>query len=115
VKRLLLGLIIAALAAVSAAVAQPYPSRPITLIVPFGAGGPLDTVAARTIGEAMRASLGQPILIENVTGASGTLGTTRAARALPDGYTAILGNWPTHVVNPAIYSPGAKWHGSHYS
>src|SRR5436190_4520091 len=103
VRRSLLGLLIAELAGAGSALAQPYPSRPITLIVPFGAGGPVDTVA-RSISEAMRASLGQPVLIENVTGASGTLGTTRAVRAAPDGYTAILGNWPTHVVNPAIYT-----------
>jgi tripartite-type tricarboxylate transporter receptor subunit TctC len=104
VRRLLLGLTVAAAAAVAvSAAAQPYPSRPVTLIVPFGAGGPLDSVA-RSISEAMRTSLGQPILIENVTGASGTLGTTRAVRAAPDGYTIILGNWPTHVVNPAIYA-----------
>jgi tripartite-type tricarboxylate transporter receptor subunit TctC len=83
--------------------AQPYPSRPVTMIVPFGAGGPVDTVA-RNVTEAMRATLGQPVLIENVTGASGTLGTTRAVRAAPDGYTVIMGNWPTHVVNPATYS-----------
>ena len=102
-KRVLLGLFFAASATVSTAIAQPYPSRPVTLIVPFGAGGPLDTVA-RAISETMRVSLGQPVLVENVTGASGTLGTTRAVRAAPDGYTAILGNWPTHVVNPAIYA-----------
>jgi tripartite-type tricarboxylate transporter receptor subunit TctC len=87
----------------SAAMAQSYPTRPITMIVPFGAGGPVDTVA-RSVSEAMRISLGQPVLIENVTGASGTIGTTRAVRAAPDGYTVIMGNWPTHVVNPATYT-----------
>jgi len=86
-----------------AALAQPYPSRPLTIIVPFGAGGPADSVA-RIVGEAMRASLGQPVLIENVTGASGTIGVTRAVRAAPDGYTVSLGNWPSHIVNGAIYS-----------
>jgi tripartite-type tricarboxylate transporter receptor subunit TctC len=93
----------AALAFASAALAQPYPSHPITLIVPFGAGGPVDTLA-RTLSEAMRTSLGQPVVIENVTGASGTIGVIRAARAAPDGYTVSIGNWPSHVVNGAIYT-----------
>src|SRR6266853_1807313 len=90
-----------ALAAVAAA--QPYPSRPVTFIVPFGAGGPVDSVA-RILSDAMRASLGQPVIIENVTGASGTLGVTRAVRAAPDGYTVSIGNWPSHIVNGAIYT-----------
>jgi len=71
--------------------------------VPFGAGGPVDTLA-RNLSEAMRASLGQPVVIENVTGASGTLGVARAARAAPDGYTVSIGNWPSHIVNGAIYT-----------
>lgn len=90
-------------AAMAGASAEAYPSHPITVIVPFGAGGPSDVVA-RTVTEAMRRSLGQPVLVENVTGASGTLGVTRAVRAAPDGYTVSFGNWPTHVVNGAIYS-----------
>ena len=85
------------------AAAQPYPSRPVTFIVPFGAGGPVDSVA-RILSDAMRASLGQPVIIENVTGASGTLGVTRAVRAAPDGYTVSIGNWPSHIVNGAIYT-----------
>src|SRR5262245_6177608 len=92
-----------ALGLTDSAVAQPYPSRPITLIVPFGAGGPVDTIA-RTLAEAMRAALGQPVIIENVTGASGTIGVLRAVRAAPDGYTVSIGNWPSHVVNGAIYT-----------
>ena len=91
------------LAAVSMAAAQSFPSRPITLIVPFGAGGPVDTLA-RVMIEPMRAALGQPLLIENVTGASGTIGVGRAVRATPDGYTVSIGNWPSHVVNGAIYT-----------
>jgi tripartite-type tricarboxylate transporter receptor subunit TctC len=90
------------LAGVTTAAAQSYPSRPITMIVPFGAGGPADTLA-RTLAEPMRLSLGQPVLIENVTGASGTIGVGRAVRAAPDGYTVSFGNWPSHVVNGAIY------------
>jgi tripartite-type tricarboxylate transporter receptor subunit TctC len=84
------------------AAAQPYPSRPVTLIVPFGAGGPVDTLA-RSLSEAMRMSLGQPVIIENVTGASGTIGVARAVRAAADGYTVSIGNWSSHIVNGAIY------------
>ena len=91
------------LAFISPSKADDYPSRPIKVIVPFGAGGPVDTLA-RTLSEPMRASLGQPLLIENVTGASGTIGVGRAARAAPDGYTVSIGNWPSHVVNGAIYT-----------
>jgi tripartite-type tricarboxylate transporter receptor subunit TctC len=83
--------------------AQAYPSRPVTVIVPFPAGGPADTVA-RVIGEAMKASLGQPVIVENVAGAGGSIGIGRAARAPADGYTLALGIWGTHVVNPAIYA-----------
>src|SRR6266478_3786475 len=89
--------------ALSAAAAQPYPSRPVTLIVPFGAGGPVDSVA-RILSDAMRTSLGQPVIIENVTGASGTIGVARAVRAPADGYTVSIGNWPSHIVNGAIYA-----------
>jgi tripartite-type tricarboxylate transporter receptor subunit TctC len=70
--------------------AQAYPTRPITMTVPGDAGGPADTVG-RVLAERMRASLGQPIIIENVTGAEGNIATTRATRAKPDGYTIDLG------------------------
>jgi tripartite-type tricarboxylate transporter receptor subunit TctC len=105
-KRILLSVLVAGnaiLGAAAPAASQSYPTRPITLIVPFGAGGPVDTLA-RTLIEPMRMSLGQPVLIENVTGASGTIGVGRAVRAAPDGYTVSIGNWPSHVVNGAIYS-----------
>ena len=69
-----------------------YPSRPITMVVPFAAGGPTDTVA-RILAERMRASLGQPVMIENVAGAAGSIGVGRAARAAPDGYTFGIGHW----------------------
>src|SRR5215469_14351106 len=82
--------------------AEAYPSRPITVINPFPAGGPLDIVA-RLIGEQMKVTLGQPVILENVTGAAGTLGVGRVARAAPDGYTIGIGHWSTHVVNPAVY------------
>ena len=80
-----------------------YPSRPITLVVPFVAGGPVDSIA-RIMADGMRSSLGQPIIVENVTGAGGSIGTARVARAEPDGYTISVGNWGTHVANGAIYS-----------
>jgi tripartite-type tricarboxylate transporter receptor subunit TctC len=83
--------------------AQTYPSRPVTLIAPFPAGGPLDTIA-RIISEPMRVALGQPVIIENVAGAGGNIGTGRVARAAPDGYTIGMGQWSTHVVNPITYS-----------
>jgi len=83
--------------------AETFPSRPITLIVPFAAGGPTD-VLARILAEHMRTTLGQTVMIENVAGASGTLAGIRAARATPDGYTIIIGHWGTHVLNGAIYS-----------
>jgi tripartite-type tricarboxylate transporter receptor subunit TctC len=83
--------------------AQAYPSRPITIVVPFAAGGGADIVA-RTIGERMRVSLGQPIVIENVSGANGTIGVARVARAAGDGYTLCLGGWNTFVANGATYA-----------
>jgi tripartite-type tricarboxylate transporter receptor subunit TctC len=82
--------------------AQSYPSRPITAIVGYAAGGPTDTIA-RIVTERMKAALGQSILVENVTGASGSIGTGRVARAAPDGYTISIGDWSTHVINGAVY------------
>jgi tripartite-type tricarboxylate transporter receptor subunit TctC len=85
------------------AMAQTYPTRPISLVVPFAAGGAGDTVA-RIVVERMREPLGQPVVIENVTGADGTIGTTRVVRAKPDGYTLCFGTTGTHVLNGAFYS-----------
>jgi tripartite-type tricarboxylate transporter receptor subunit TctC len=82
--------------AATAALAQPYPSRPITLIVPFPPGGSTDTVA-RIMAERMRPILGQPVIIENVGGAGGSIAVGRVARAAPDGYTIDIGQWDTHV------------------
>jgi tripartite-type tricarboxylate transporter receptor subunit TctC len=94
----------AALPAVSRiARAQAYPTRPITMIVPFAAGGTTDVVG-RALAERMRALLGQPVIIENVSGADGSIGTGRAARARPDGYTIDLGAKDTHVLNGAFFS-----------
>src|SRR5262249_20175147 len=76
--------------------------RPITIVVPFPAGGPVDTLA-RIVSEPMRAALGQPVIVENVSGAGGSLGIGRVARAVPDGLTLALGNWTSSVGAPAIY------------
>jgi tripartite-type tricarboxylate transporter receptor subunit TctC len=92
----------AMLVGIVSAGAQNFPSKPITIIVPFAAGGPTDAIA-RVLGERMRQSLGQTILIENVTGAGGTLGVARAVHSAPDGYTLSIGHLGTHVVNGAIY------------
>ncbi len=81
--------------------AQVYPSRAITMIVPFPAGGPSDTVA-RIMAERMGISLGQSVIVDNVSGASGSIGVGRAVRAGADGYTLSFGSWSTHVVNVAI-------------
>lgn len=89
--------------AVTRSTAETYPSRPITMIVPFAAGAPVDLVG-RQIGERMRQSLGQPVILENVSGAAGSIAVARAARAAPDGYTISLGNISSHVLNGAIYN-----------
>jgi tripartite-type tricarboxylate transporter receptor subunit TctC len=83
--------------------AQNYPSRPITVIAPFPPGGPSDALA-RVLSGPLQSSLGQPIVIENVGGAGGTIGVTRVARAEPDGYTLLVGQWSTQVVNPITYN-----------
>jgi tripartite-type tricarboxylate transporter receptor subunit TctC len=88
---------------VSGAHAQTFPARPVTLVVPFAPGGPVD-VLARIMAERMKTSLGQPVIVENVAGAAGSLGVGRVARAAPDGYTLSIGpGYATHVVNAAIY------------
>ena len=87
----------------SIATAQPYPSRPITIVAPFAAGGPTDTLA-RIISDPMRKLLGQTIIVENVTGAGGSIAVGRVARAAPDGYTLSIGHWGSHVVNGAYYT-----------
>jgi len=102
-RRLLAAAAFAALTGVASATAQTYPARPITMVVPYSAGGPTDTIA-RIMAERMRVPLGQTIIVENTTGAAGTLGVGRVARAAPDGYTISIGHWGTHVVNGAIYS-----------
>jgi len=85
------------------AFSQQFPSRPVTLVAPFAAGGPLDTVA-RIVAEGMRESLRQTVVVENVGGAGGSIGVGRVARAAPDGYTLSYSGWATHVVNGAAYA-----------
>src|SRR5262245_46051696 len=92
----------AVIANVAPAVADGYPTKAITFVVPFAAGGPTDALA-RTLSEPMAAALGQSIIVENVTGAGGSTGVGRVVHAAPDGYTVSIGNWSTHVVNGAIY------------
>jgi tripartite-type tricarboxylate transporter receptor subunit TctC len=89
--------------AARSASAQAFPSRPVTIVVPYPAGGPADTIG-RILADGMKASLGQPVLIENVGGASGSIGVGRVARAAPDGYTLVLGNWASNVLNGAIFA-----------
>ena len=100
-RRTLLGALPASLAA-GRAVADAYPSKPITLIVPFAAGGPTDTMA-RIVGERMGKELGQQFIIDNTTGAAGTIAVGKAVRAAPDGYTVSIGHVGTHVANGVIY------------
>src|SRR3954466_7972457 len=83
--------------------AQGYPSRNVTLVVPFAAGGPADVIA-RTLAQHLQKTLGQPVVVENQAGANGNIGVGRVARAAPDGYTLIIGHWSTHVVNAAVYA-----------
>jgi tripartite-type tricarboxylate transporter receptor subunit TctC len=92
-----------ALASVAGVQAETYPSKPITIVIPLAAGGAVDTMV-RTLAEPMRASLGQPILVENLGGAGGTTGINRVARSAPDGYTISVGTWGTHVVNAFAYT-----------
>src|SRR3954451_22406197 len=85
-----------------AAEAQPYPSRPITMVVPYAAGGAFDTVA-RIVAARMGELLGQSVIVENVTGAAGIIGVTRVINAKPDGYTVLLGTVGTHAYNQSMY------------
>src|SRR5262245_66426372 len=104
--RLLLSAAAAALvvaASAMGATAQTYPNRPVTIIVPFAAGAPSDALA-RIMGDRMKSSLGQMFVVENVTGAAGSIAVGRAVRAAADGYTISYGHLGTHVANGAIYT-----------
>jgi len=95
--------LLTAVSFVADAAADDFPSRPITMIVPFAAGGPTDVIG-RLMAQYMSPSLGQNVVVEDVTGAAGTIGVGRVAHAPPDGYTLSLGHWSTHVANGAIYA-----------
>jgi tripartite-type tricarboxylate transporter receptor subunit TctC len=101
-RNLSVAVIAAIMGAVGCANAETYPSRPITMLVGYAVGGPSNTIA-RIMADRMRVSLGQPVIVENVTGAAGSLAVERGARAIPDGYTLVMGDWSTHVVNAAMY------------
>jgi tripartite-type tricarboxylate transporter receptor subunit TctC len=100
-KRLLAPVCFLGAVAIASAAAQTYPSRPVTMIVPYPAGGPTDTIA-RVLAERMQTSLGEPVVIENITGAGGSIGIGRVAHAAADGYTIAIGHVQTHVFNPVI-------------
>ena len=100
---LLVAASVAALVAASPAIAQPYPSRPVTMIVPASAGGPTDAIA-RVLSERMTANLGGTVLVDNVAGAGGSIGVGKVARATPDGYTLGIGQWSHYVLNGATYA-----------
>jgi tripartite-type tricarboxylate transporter receptor subunit TctC len=104
-RKIILAAFIALLAFGGHALAENFPSHPITIVVPFSAGGPSDAMA-RILAERMQRTLGETILIENVTGAGGSLGVGRVVRASPDGYTISFGHLGTHVANGAIYKLG---------
>jgi tripartite-type tricarboxylate transporter receptor subunit TctC len=106
-KRLLFGCVAALALAATPAVAQNYPNRPVTIIVPFAAGGPTDIIA-RIVGEYYSKALGQQFIVENVAGAGGTTGITRGAQSKPDGYTIMMGHMGTHGAAPALY-PNLKY------
>src|SRR5271169_7161369 len=97
------GALIALLASTAVAQAQIYPTRPITMLVGFPPGGPTDTLA-RIVADAMQPSLGQSVVVETVSGASGTIASGRVVHASPDGYTIGIGNWTSHVGAPALYT-----------
>lgn len=105
--RTVLAISLLSMLAAFGAAADTYPQRPITLVVPFAAGGPTDVVA-RIVAEPMSRALGQQVVIENVTGAGGTTGITRASQAAPDGYTIMMGHMGTHGAAPALFK-GLKY------
>jgi tripartite-type tricarboxylate transporter receptor subunit TctC len=102
IQRLLRSLAALALLGLTGAQAETFPSHQVTIIVPFAAGGPSDVIA-RIVGDYLSRRLGQPFVMENVNGAGGTIGTLRAARAAPDGYTLVMGHMGTHAASVALY------------
>ena len=104
-RRTVLAALMALMAFGGSAFADNFPSHPITIVVPYAAGGPSDAMA-RILGDRMKTRLGEALLVENVTGAGGSIGVGRAVRAAPDGYTISFGHLGTHVANAAIYRLG---------
>jgi len=104
-RRTVVAALLAVLMSGGSAAAQNFPTRPVTIIVPFSAGGPSDAMA-RILAERMKVTLGETVLVENVTGAGGSVGVGRAVRSPPDGYTISFGHLGTHVANGAIYKLG---------
>jgi tripartite-type tricarboxylate transporter receptor subunit TctC len=104
-RRTVLAALMALMAFGGSAFADNFPSHPITIVVPYAAGGPSDAMA-RILGDRMKTRLGEALLVENVTGAGGSIGVGRAVRAAPDGYTISFGHLGTHVANGAIYRLG---------
>ena len=101
-KKLIFGIAAAMLAGILGASAQPFPNRPVTVVVPFAAGGVTDIVA-RIVTDGMKNALGQSVVVENQGGAGGTIGVTRVNRAPADGYTLVVGQWTSHVGGGAMY------------
>src|SRR5436853_4100446 len=101
-RKLTVSIALAVFAGITGVQAQTYPSRPITIIIPFPPGGSTDVVG-RIMADRMRPLLGQPLIIENAGGAGGSIAVGRVARAAPDGYTIDIGQWDTHVGNGAVY------------
>lgn len=106
-KRMIAGIAAALALSIASADAQSYPTRPVTVIVPFAAGGPTDVIA-RITADYFSKTLGQQFIVENVAGAGGTTGTTRLAQATADGYTIMMGHMGTHGAAPALY-PNLKY------
>src|SRR6187397_106587 len=101
-KKVLLAAALAALVSAGQATAQDFPTRPVTMVIPFAAGGPQDTIG-RIIAQRMTEILGQQVIVENVGGAGGMTGSKRVADAAPDGYTFVLGTVGTHVQGQTLY------------
>ncbi len=101
-KKVLLAAAFAALVSAGHATAQDFPTRPVTMVIPFAAGGPQDTIG-RVIAQRMSELLGQQVVVENVGGAGGMTGSKRVADAKPDGYTMVLGSVGTHAQNQTLY------------
>src|SRR5262245_37616658 len=102
-RRLIAAAFVAATQVVPSAHAQQYPARPVTLVVPLAPGGSTDVIG-RIVAAGIRPLLGQPVIVENTAGAGGSIGVGRVARAAPDGYTMLIGQWGTNVASGAIYS-----------